>query len=246
MEIVIPQNREIWRGKLFGPLPTTIKCAERHGNQVTVLEPFPCPAVDEFRAMYRHSSPNGELFERWCFETWLYLAQWMTDHNKDVIFRCDSDCLVFANMGEVYDSIGRPPFTVPTSDSFVTRETANKIADYIMSTFREGKEVERCAPHHVADIHILYPIASDLGAVNLVFGERIIDVNLFTCPKAESFEGHKSIVFHKGVPYWVHPLGESQMLTIHCWGPAKSKIAQIHAQSLLSLKSRTPIRLSIA
>ena len=235
MEIVIPQSTQVFGG-YFKFLDIAKQSAVTFGNTVSILEPFPCPAVEEFRAHYFHDSPNPDWFEKWCFEQWLLLADWMNANNKEVVFKMDSDCLVFFDLERLWDSIARPMFTIPNADTFVTRSGARLMAEYILESFRIGKAKERCAPGCcLSDCYLLDTEKRRLGSVDMTTGEWVIDTTPFNLHGAPPFEGHKDIWFIQGQPVWIRPSGYSRMLTIHCWGDAKYKMDVIWSQSRQSI-----------
>ena len=194
MEIVIPQCPAIWGG-YFSFLGVTMEAAKAHSNTVTVMEPFPCPLVSEFRKYYRHSSPNPVWFQMWTFEQWLYLAQWMTDTKRTIVVKMDSDCMVFADLQRVWDQTKNPRLTLPVPDTFITVGAANLIAEYIVKSFCDGREREICNPQHVCDFAILHPFFHSFGASDLRddHGHGLIDNNLFLTDGNPSFETHKDI-----------------------------------------------------
>jgi len=245
MEVVIPQSPEVWGGRYFKFLEVTKAAALAYGNTVSVLEPFHCPAVDEFRKHYRHQSPNPPWFEMWCFEQWLLMYDWMKSTGRDVVFKIDSDCLVFVDLQRLWESAGKPRFTLPTPESFLTLEGAAILAEYILDSFKSGKEIDRCERGQcLCDGHLFIPFKQQMKAPDLQSPEQTMDTGIFNIHKGPSFEGHKDIWFVNGQPCWVRPDGYTRMLTIHCWGHAKHKMDVIWDQSRRS-RGTAPVRLSI-
>ena len=52
----------------------------------------------KFRKVYVHSSTNNENIERFCFERWFILSEFMKKNNISKVFTLDSDVLLFENV----------------------------------------------------------------------------------------------------------------------------------------------------
>ena len=246
MEVVIPQSPKL-HDVYFTFLYAAKEAATAYGNTVSIIEPFPCPAVDEFRKHYVHHSPNPAWFEQWCFEQWLLIADWMEQNNRDVVFKIDSDCLVFANMQNLWESIGRPRFSLPLNQSFVTKAAAREYSDYILKRFGNEKELEQNLPKpFLSDMYLLEEYLKQQGAVDLSNWrnlDSIIDVHLLSLLDGPGVFSQKDIWFVNGQPCCVRANGYTRMLTLHCWGTAKDKMGAIWDQSRRSLGT-SPTRLS--
>jgi hypothetical protein len=248
MEVVIPQNPEVWKG-YFQHLDIAIEAARTYGNTVEVLEPFPCAAVDEFRKHYRHNSPNAVWFQQWTFEQWLLLAEWMKTSNREVVFKIDSDALVFTNLQQLWESVGKPSPTRWIPEIFVTAKVAMDFSDYIIETFKKGLEIERQAlggGTHAADQSILGGLVTSLNAPNLscIRSREMLDDSIFSTHSEQVYEGHKDIWFVQGQPCWIRSGGYTRLLTMHCWAAAKKKMDAIWHQSRLSIGG-PPVRMHL-
>jgi len=241
VEVVIMQSTRTF-GKSFPGMKWAIESAAATGHGVAVVDEFPCAAVDEFRKHYRHTSNNGLPFERWCFEQWFLLADWMEKNGKELVFVMDSDVLLFANLSPVLEQV-RSKLTLatarPTGARFITREGARVIADYYMEVFKARREVQASQdPRMVSDGNVINPQLERLGQPMLEgwFHEWNICHSLYLMlPGASQFEGHRDIVFADGIPYWFRYEQPVKMATVHCWGKAKQKMETIWKQSRESL-----------
>ena len=246
MLVVIPQNPEVWKG-YFQHLKVTKEAAVAYGNSVFVLEPFPCPAVDEFRKYYLHNSPNPVWFERWCFEQWIYLAEWMELANQKVVFKIDSDTLIFTDLGKIWKDCGCPTITTWVPDMFITANMAMQVSNYIIETFREGLEIERQLPaNHASDQSVIGSFVKGRSSDPLWLNnsETMLCDSLFSTHEGPTYEDHKDVWFVQGQPCWVRPNCYTKLLTLHCWGAAKTKMDVIWNQSRSSI-GVNPVRLAI-
>jgi len=246
MEVVIPQAPELWNG-YFPHLEITKEAAITYGNSVFVLEPFPCPAVDEFRKHYRHNGPNSKWFQQWTFEQWLYLAEWMRQTNREVVFKIDSDTLIFTNLERLWHDAGKPPITTWVPDTFITASMAMEVSDYIVETYRIGQELERQKPRdHASDQSIIGTFIRNMGTVALcsIRDREMLDDSLYQTHSETIHESHKDVWFVQGQPCWIRANGYIRLLTLHCWGAAKKKIDVIWTQSRQSIGGH-PVRLNL-
>ena len=247
MRIVTPQSRELTGGSLFCGIDTAIESAKAWGNEVSIVEPFACTAVDEFRKVYEHHSPNGFLFERWCFEQWLYMPTWIDHCGGGTVFKADSDVLIFANVAKVLEDGADITREInPFFHGYINKETALRISDGILDAFRNGTAETQCARTggHVADMFLIPAIFGLDCRAGHPIRESLFDLNLYETCGEPDFEGHKDIRFVAGQPYWVRNSGDAKMLSIHCWGKAKRRMPAIWEQAKASTRG-APVRLTI-
>jgi len=242
MRIVIPQNRELNNGRLFDGIDTAIECARAWGNEVSVVEPFACPAVDELRKLYKHHSPNGFLFERWCFEQWVYMPTWIDQCGGGTVFKADSDVLVFTNL----DRPDVVPDANPFFQGYIDKPAALRISDGILDAFRKGTAEGQCAAAggHVADMYLLPAMLGLTYGLAHPYREVLFDLNMYMTHGEPEFEGHKDVWFVNGQPCWVRKSGCAKLLSLHCWGKAKKRLRDIWAQAQAS-RMGGPVRLTI-
>ncbi|MBU3665407.1 MAG: hypothetical protein FGM15_05955 [Chthoniobacterales bacterium] len=58
--------------------------------------------LPQFRGIYRHIAFTAEDYERRCFERWFHIEQLIKDRNLSRIAYLDSDCLIFADVDELF------------------------------------------------------------------------------------------------------------------------------------------------
>jgi len=68
--------------------------------------------VDEFVKSYKHMATSGVEYTKVCFTRWLYCRNVLKSLSIDRFFHSDSDNLIYSNIDEVYDRLGRPAFSL--------------------------------------------------------------------------------------------------------------------------------------
>lgn len=240
MDVVFPTN------KLVFPFPlsdTALELAEESGNTVHMDEfKGPYPEQEEFRKIFRHSGPNKLEFERWCFEQWFLLRQWMAENNKQVIFKADLDCLIFTNL----DSLTPEKaflYTMPVSSCFISRTGIDFICKYFLEAFHEVGLAERmCTPHHVADCNLMQNLARTAVVPDL---SRSLNANiqLQIPPGIQMYQEHVDVFFFRGQAYYFLGTETVPLALLHCWGRAKHKLEYIAALRARSEVEDLPVRL---
>ena len=249
MICLIPENDALWTQPCHYR-QWAIESADAYGNEVVVLHAQGEPnGIAEFRACYVHDSPNSKVFEQWCFEQWFHIAAWMESNNVPVVFKADSDVMLFFNLDQWYKSISRPIGSKPACNCFITKETARLSADFILDTFKRGLQKDRRLEWPFSsDQTILHYLWDSLGYHDLCSASTsgpCADQNVFLVQDGwPKHDGHKDIVFIQGIPYQATPNGARRLYNLHCWGKAKSAMANIWRQSRASLTAG-PVRMEI-
>ncbi len=57
-----------------------------------------CKQAVEFQKIYKHFSPNGFIFEQFCFLRWFLLRDFMLAHGLKRVLHVDSDVLLYADV----------------------------------------------------------------------------------------------------------------------------------------------------
>ena len=219
----------------FGPpkhLDTVMRSVRDSGNKPHVAH-TQSAAISDFRKLYKHNSINPEWFERWCFERWFTIRDYMEEHKLNVAFVIDCDMLVYPGLDELYAKL--PPntlYTLPAVAPFMALEGVGHICDYITSIFQSNLAETICKlasyPGHesVQDYkiitHHLQNLAPDLY---VDYRPMVIDRNwCLPINDLPLVDNHKDIEFRNGIPY----VDEYQMVTLHYWG-SKDHLNSIYA-----------------
>jgi hypothetical protein len=59
-----------------------------------------CKQAVEFQKIYKHFSPNGFIFEQFCFLRWFLLRDFMLAHGLKRVLHVDSDVLLYADVNQ--------------------------------------------------------------------------------------------------------------------------------------------------
>lgn len=247
MDILIPQCPQIFGGYFVG-LQTCKDSAQFYGNAVHVLEGYNYPEKIEFWKIYKHNSPNPMAFERWCFEHWFLVRDWMRANSKAVAFKSEGDVLIFENLDAVLPLLPKDGWacTVPFSTPFITLDGAEFVCNVIMDAFRSGRAEAMCSPH-IADITMFGPILAERREPDTICGIRPLMVDgCFTHPcGGDMRNGCRDLFFCGGKPYYFAGDETVRLLTLHLWGPGKTKVRQVWEQSRKSLEGGAPVRLTL-
>jgi hypothetical protein len=57
-----------------------------------------CRQAVEFQKIYKHYSPNGFIYERFCFLRWFLLRDFMLAHGLKHVLHLDSDVLLYVDV----------------------------------------------------------------------------------------------------------------------------------------------------
>jgi hypothetical protein len=68
--------------------------------------------VDKFVENYKHMATSGLEYTKVCFTRWFYCRNVLKSLSIDRFFHSDSDNLIYSNIGEVYDHLGRPDLSL--------------------------------------------------------------------------------------------------------------------------------------
>src|SRR5947207_2738383 len=98
MDVIFPRNKHVFPF----PLPeVALEIAQVYGNNTFVIDYGPYPEQEDFHKVFRHSGPNDPKFERWCFEQWFLMKQWMKENNREIIFKAEFDCLILDDLENI-------------------------------------------------------------------------------------------------------------------------------------------------
>lgn len=246
MKILLFDNVNLF-GSTFPHIAASIASAESHGNEVILLEPFPCEYVEKFRSIYRHNNPNPMGFTFFNLSRWFLMREWMEMSQEPVVFHMESDVLLYVKLEKLWDDCKKSTYaTSPVGSAFVTLKGLTIMTDWLMNVFTCQRELE-CStfPGTSSDQRNLEWFLCRQQQPNLCdLGHGMIDSNLYDLKGEQGFEEHKDILFSEGLPYWVTRLGLWRMSTLHCWGRSKNQVSNIYQQSLLS-KNNHPVRLTV-
>ena len=214
----------------------------------------------ELRRVYRHLSTNGERYERFCFERWFCLRDFMRREGLELVFHMDSDVLLYVNVDDEHRLWSDFEMTlvcgVCPGNMYLRREALEGLCEIIMSFYtnpEKYREVEafyldrqaRGLPGGVCDMTAIkqYFLANRprMGEMEQVIAGSTYDANIHRSDGYEMRpEGIKAIWFENDRPLGrLLSSGESVFFkSLHFQGGAKKHI-EPHARQLVGQPTTT-------
>lgn len=97
----------------------------------------------KFVGNYEHLSGQPLWHERFCFERWFVLLEFMKQENIDCIFHADSDMMIYSDMTEEFEKYKQYYMTLVYrscgASSFITKEALQEFCDYVNELY-ENKD----------------------------------------------------------------------------------------------------------
>jgi hypothetical protein len=105
------------------------------------VEDLKHPKLEVFRKCYKHISAANEIYERTCFERWFYIDQLITSQQLNRVVYLDSDCLLFANIENLFRHIPQKTLCASRQGgpacAFING-CLNEFLSLILETFRDA------------------------------------------------------------------------------------------------------------
>lgn len=166
----------------YGPVPEYLKLsiaqAAKHNDVVLITDQEKAEVnaklvqmtglrteVDQFEKAYHHLSKNPEEFELRCFTRWGLIKAMMEQDGLKTIFYCDSDVLLYTNVGQFFSSDVEASYSIPEDQpefrwsasahvSFFSYEKLKSLWDFMLSTYVHRTEtygqLKSKYKHHLA------------------------------------------------------------------------------------------------
>lgn len=106
--------------------------------------------VDRFLSVYKHLHTGGQKFEEWCFIRWFAVRNVAKKMGLESVFYSDSDNLIYSDLDEVYEEIGKPELalSVPAYQppyrhaatgevSYWSYDKLNEFCDFILNIYED-------------------------------------------------------------------------------------------------------------
>jgi len=84
------------------------RCVSRHPNVEHFLFDELSEGIEDFTKAYTHLNISGLEYEIFCFKRWIYCRNLVRKLDIQKFFYSDSDNIIYSDLEEVYESIGRP------------------------------------------------------------------------------------------------------------------------------------------
>jgi len=213
--------------------------------------------ISKFRNVYIHLSSNGLEFERFCFERWFILKEYMHRNNLKTIFYIDSDVLLFTDVTKEWKKYNQYEMTLlhrsAAIASYITYEAISKFCNFILETYSNPKSynfqkiqsvarlcMEMKKPGGVCDMTFLEHFhvcdacgggPGRIGEMMQIIDDSMYDHNINEMDQDFEFSNGKKIVKVKdGIPYVFNTRlnKDIKFNSLHFQGGAKYMMREIY------------------
>ena len=201
--------------------------------------------AEKFACVYQHMSVNKLEFERFCFQRWFVLRDWMESENLDKCFLMDSDVMLYCKVAEESRHFRRHDMTLshtqtPGNVFINNRQALNTLCDFLMSMYTDPDHHERLCQQYqetgiISDMTALVDFSNaqliDIGDTRRVINGTTWDDNV-NCSSGFEFEnGIKKFAWQSDVPFATSESGERiKFNSIHFQGGAKKRMPKFASQ----------------
>jgi len=200
-------------------------------------------SANKFRKIYKHMSNNNEEIERFCFERWFILDEFLKKNKIKKCLTLDSDVLLFVDVTKDIKKFEKFKFTLSNKTCghlmFITdSKEITKLTKFIIALYSDKK-----LSKIFMNFWEKYPFKTGFGGVNDMtalseyykrnsnkIGEISDIINSETyCVAINSSQGMvmengiKKIIFKDEVPFGflIDSFKEVKLCCLHCAGPTK-------------------------
>lgn len=200
--------------------------------------------ADKFSRIYRKESENSYSLEYNAFARWLVMEEYCRLKGITQFAHFDCDILVFCDLNEEAAKLTGVDFTYPPCSGIIFNLDVIRCMNLALFDYFNGIDNEetramkdwKLRAKHLSDMALWDLIVRKFKFKNMVEGQVQFESNLHYPEGYQRDEnGYRKLTFEKGVPY-VHT--ESGMpvrlLSVHCWGIYKTRMAELWERSLAS------------
>lgn len=234
--------------KKFNPNSRIILLGEDVSNIPSFVEYYPISDYNKsalkFRKVYKHMSNNTESVERFCFEQWFILNEFLKKHRIKKCLTLDSDVLLFENITkDFYKNFSWCDITLAnkTSGGFMFIGNPKALGEYCKLTYNLfGHKKEKKIFENIwgffkkskleggvndmtawAEYYKRNP--KKVGEITDIFDNATYDAGFLTLQNVEMNGKIKKVIFEKRLPYCVqNKTGRKiRMKSLHFQGPTK-------------------------
>ena len=191
--------------------------------------------IEEFEKMYVHLSPNIFEFERFCFERWLHIRNFIRREGLEFFLHLDSDDLIFCNVDEVFGKFKGYDFTVchrigPCNTLF-NKKSIEQFCDIMLSVFQDPHGLDRYRiRRNLNDMEVFgwYKEKVSINYLDISIPRDGIcfDGSIYASSGFEMEKGKKKIYWIDDRPYgkWLESGEKIPFMALHCQGRAKYSV----------------------
>ncbi|MBI5722728.1 MAG: hypothetical protein HZA50_02130 [Planctomycetes bacterium] len=210
-------------------------------------------SVAEFDKVYRHMNTNPDAYERFCFQRWFLTLELLRQIGQDRCVCFDSDVMVYTNVAQENDRLGKYDLTVtygmsPQCNYIGSRVGLERFCDYIMRMYTspdilarlqaEADEIRSRRDGGICDMTAFRMYGQEnpgrVGEIGLVVDGEAYDHNIQmacpeggeeTCGRFEMMNNVKAIRMINRTPFCRHERhGDVRMHILHFQGYSKPLI----------------------
>ncbi len=198
-------------------------------------------SASEFRDYYKHMSIVPEEIERFCFERWLILNEFLKKSEVKKCLTLDSDVLLFENASNGIKKFNKFDFTLANKGSggfmYINNPKAiSKLAEFILDFYKNKKsfdflekrfiEIKKINGGGINDIIILREFYNSkiakVGDLEKIIDNSTYDNGILHSEGFEMKNNMKRIYFENKIPYGKIKNGKKiRFCCLHCQGPTK-------------------------
>lgn len=198
-----------------------------------------------FIQKYKHMSINKPKIERFCFERWFYLTEFLEKQKIEKCLTLDSDVLLYKNVTKDQLHFKEYDFTLANkvSGGFMFINNIDKIKDFCNFTYKlynnkktlkkmkeffdKTKNKKIRGMRGINDMYALNLYYKNnnakIGDISKVINDTTYDIGIHVSQGMEMKGGIKKIIFKQGIPYCIRKKDNKliRMKSLHMSGPNK-------------------------
>lgn len=234
--------------KKFNPNSRIILLGEDVSNIPDFVEYYPISEYNKsalkFRKVYKHMSNNTESVERFCFERWFVINEFVKKHKIKKFLTCDSDVLLFENItNDFYKNYACCDVTLAnkTSGGFMFVGNPKALDNYCKLTYKlfsdpkEKRIFEKFWAGYkktgkdggindmMAWAEYYKRNSKKVGEITDIFDNATYDAGFLTRQNVEMDGKIKKVIFENNLPYCIekNTSKKIRMKCLHFQGPTK-------------------------
>lgn len=221
------------------------------GVTIEMISDYEASAL-AFRKKYIHIGVNSEEYERFCYERWFVLHEFLSRHPEHgPVIAIDSDVLVYPGIEKLSAILGKYELTdIPWFNYFRNAESLAGYLRYVSGIFSSEGELQNLAGKyafhghpHLSDMFLFTEYARIANAAPLRdFGRFIgIDDCIRDIQHFQNINHHKVVSFADGIPFCKPDVGgETRYFAFHFQGGSKA-LMEFHHTIRSDLCSDLPV-----
>ena len=206
----------------------------------------------DFAGVYQHMSTNDFNFERFCFQRWFILLEFMQAENLEACFILDSDVLLYSRIQSLFQYYQQYKITVvndwmASSIFIIERAGLEALCQFMLQMYTDPYWLEQAQRKYEIDLlndqggvcdmtafqffRLSHP--GEIGEAGRIINNATFDFTLYDTQGYEMDGNLRRFYWKDGVPYCKH-LESGQLIrfhTLHLQGPGKRLAGKFYTGS---------------